>query len=80
MCDSMCFSAPEQKKEKFSVFREDILKQDYVSVKTLQRFAGKCNSLSLAIPGARMNTRVINASISKLVKYGGRAKMLGPLK
>ena len=36
-----------------------------VSVKTLQRITGKCVSYSLAVPGAQLFTRKMNAAISK---------------
>lgn len=36
-----------------------------ISVKTLQRIAGKCVSFSLAVPAAQLFTREMNAAISK---------------
>jgi hypothetical protein len=41
------------------------LKSCSTSVKTLQRIAGKCVSLALAVPAAQLFTREINAAISK---------------
>lgn len=80
MCDKMSFGIPPKKKEKFITLRESMLQKAAVSVQTLQRFTGKCISLSLAVPGARMNIRAVNASISKLLRFGGQAKMSGPMK
>ena len=37
----------------------------YVTVKTLQRLAGKCVSFSRAVPAARLFTREMNAAISQ---------------
>ena len=53
-CVTRCvkrFSLPKEKKIKFATLREDIL--SLASLKTLQRFAGKVISFSLAIPGSK---------------------------
>ena len=47
------FLIPEIKKKKFADLREYILKGRLVSIKTLQRFAGKISSFSLAVPSAQ---------------------------
>lgn len=39
-----------------------------VSIRTLQRFAGKCVSMGLAIPGAKLYCREVNNAISCGVK------------
>ena len=59
------FSLPNEKKEKFKTFRESILAEKKVCVKTLQKFAGKVISFALAVPAAKLYTREINANISK---------------
>ena len=54
-----------EKKVKFITFVRDILGNSYISVKTLQRLAGKCVSFSRAVPAARLFTREMNAAISQ---------------
>lgn len=44
---------------------QQILACKGISVKTLQRFTGKCVSFSLAVPGAILFTREMNLAISK---------------
>lgn len=41
---------PNDKREKFVILKESILKSEMVDVKTMQRFAGKCISMGLAVP------------------------------
>ena len=48
------FLIPEVKKKKFADLRESILLSRSVSVKTLQRFAGKVTSFSIAVPSAQL--------------------------
>ena len=55
---------PLDKKEKFIALRESILSQKEVNLKTLQRLAGKCVSMGLAIPAARLYCREMNTAIS----------------
>lgn len=62
------FSLPADKRQKFAELRESILKSNTVTVKTLQRFAGKANSFCLAVPAAKLYTREVNVSISKGMK------------
>lgn len=45
------FSMPEDKKRKFATLRDTILLERTVSLNTLQRFQGKCISLSLMVHG-----------------------------
>ena len=54
-----------KKKEKFIQLLRNITQSNQVDVKTLQRFAGKCISFTLAVPGARLFTNEINLAISK---------------
>ena len=65
-CDSekLAFLLPNEKKLFFIKLRDNILSSETVSLKTLQRFAGKCISLLLAIPAARLFSREINRAIS----------------
>ena len=62
------FSTPQDKKEKFAGLRESIICSKNVSVKTLQRFAGKAVSFSPALPAARLYTREVNTNISSGIK------------
>lgn len=70
---------PDDKKEKFIALRETILSCQDVHVRTLQRFAGKCVSMSLVIPGAKLYTREINAAISIGLRNSRKIKMTGAL-
>ena len=54
-----------EKKAKFIQLVKDILEKRSLTVKTLQRLAGKCVSFSLAFPAARLFTREVNVAISK---------------
>ena len=62
----LAFLLPPDKKLKFSIPREEILSSRCVGVKTLQRFAGKVISFSLAIPGCKLYTRETFKAISRL--------------
>ncbi|KAK3743267.1 hypothetical protein QZH41_016129, partial [Actinostola sp. cb2023] len=53
------------KKAKFAALREDILGKKSVTLKPLQKFAGKINSFSLVIPAARLYVRKVYDAISK---------------
>ena len=46
------FTLPADKKEKFAVLREHVLSNRTVSIKTLQRLAGKISSFCIAVPAA----------------------------
>ncbi|CAG2212994.1 unnamed protein product [Mytilus edulis] len=74
------FVLPEKKKVAFALLREDMLTQQVVSLKTLQRFAGKCISFMLAVPAARLYTREVNLAISKAVKNSRPVALEGRLK
>ena len=60
----MAFVLPEDKKLKFRTLREFILSQESVDLKTLQRFAGKTTSFSIAVPATRLYTRASFRAIS----------------
>ena len=55
--------------------RESLLRSKCVSVKSLQKFAGKVASFSLAVPAAGLFCRQVNASISKGIKSSRPIKM-----
>ena len=48
------FSIPEDKKEKFIALREEIVSLEQVPLNMLQRFQGKCISLTLMVPAAQL--------------------------
>ena len=56
---------PERKVRAFATLREYILGcKKIVDVKTLQRFQGKCVSLSLAVPVAKLYIRAMSRAIA----------------
>ena len=63
------FLIPKDKKTKFATLRESILSFACVSLKTLQRFAGKVVSFSLAIPGCKLYVREVFNAIAQLTRF-----------
>ena len=61
----MVFHLIAGKNGKFLNLIRESLSCRVVSVKTLQRLAGKCVSFSLVVPGALLFTREMNCTISK---------------
>ena len=68
----LAYILPEDKKFKFRELRESLLAGREVSIRTLQHFAGKCVSMGLAIPGAKLYCREVNNAISCGVKNSKR--------
>ena len=70
LCDSFrqAFLLPPNKKLKLKILREGILSARCVGVKTLQRFARKVISFSLAIPGCKLYVRETFEAISQLCR------------
>lgn len=58
------FILPKDKIMRFLELREYLLSCSELEVRSLQRFAGKCISFSLAIPAAKLYTIDVNRSIS----------------
>ena len=54
-----------KKRQSFLALVKDVLGKPFVTVKTLQRLAGKCVSFSLVVPAAKLFTREMNAAISR---------------
>ncbi|KAK3745186.1 hypothetical protein QZH41_008385, partial [Actinostola sp. cb2023] len=82
LCDSRrcAFILPEVKKEKFRALREKILSHEEIDVKSLQRFAGKTTSFSIAVPAARLYTRTCYPAIGISSKTPTRpVKVMGEL-
>ncbi|KAJ8319535.1 hypothetical protein KUTeg_002916 [Tegillarca granosa] len=71
---------PLDKKQKFIELREFILSLKEVDLKTLQRFSGKCISMSLAVPGCKLFCREVNAAISFCTKNSRKVKVSGALR
>ena len=69
-----------QKKQKFIDLIQETLTSRYVSVKTLQRLVGKCISLSLAVPAARLFTREMSAAISMCMRPSKPIAVQGALR
>lgn len=74
------FSMPEDKKQKFATLRDAILLERTVSLNTLQRFEGKCISLSLMVPAAKLYTRQIACTISQFSHCAKPIPMIGDLR
>lgn len=74
LCDSQrrAFILPQDKKEKFRTLRETILSQQETDLKSLQRFAGKTTSFSIAVPAARLYTRACYRTIGHACKTPAR--------
>ena len=70
------FLLPEDKKLKFSAFRDSLIESKVISAKSLQRFAGKIVSFSLAVPAAKLFCREVNFSIRKALKNSNPLKCL----
>jgi hypothetical protein len=68
LCNSLrqSFFIPQDKKLKFTALRESILSSSVVSLKTLQRFAGKAISLNLAIPSCKLYVREVFQVIGQM--------------
>ncbi|XP_069129670.1 uncharacterized protein [Argopecten irradians] len=71
---------PKDKKEKFVVLRELILSSGAVDVKTLQRFAGKCISMGLVVPGSKLFCREVNSAIATGIKNSRKVSIDGNLR
>lgn len=68
---------PDDNREKFVILKESILNSEMVDVKTMQRFAGKCISMGLAVPGAKWFCREVNAAISSSLKGSKHVSLSG---
>ena len=66
--ENECFRITEDKLLKFSLLRDSILSSKSISLITLQKFAGKCISFSIAVPGARLFTSECYTAMSVLLR------------
>ncbi|MES9881504.1 MAG: reverse transcriptase domain-containing protein [Sedimenticola sp.] len=71
---------PADKKDAFITLRDSILSVPYIDVRTLQRFAGKCVSMTLAIPAAQLYSREVNSAISFCLGNSRDIKVEGKLR
>lgn len=77
---SQAFRIPQDKKLAFIQLREQILGGNSVDLKTLQRFAGKALSLSLAIPGCKLHVREVFKAIAQSSRRSSASiRVRGPL-
>lgn len=74
------FILPHDKKHAFITLRNHILNSETVEVKTLQKFAGKCVSMNLVFPAARLYCREVNAAISRGLKNSRALQITGDLR
>jgi len=74
------FKLPEDKRENFKLLREKILDQKFVDLKWLQKFAGKCVSMAVAVPGALFYIREVNSAISVACRNSKPVLLSGRLK
>ena len=76
----LAFLLPKDKKLKFAALRNSLNESKVTSAKSLQRFAGKIVSFSLAVPAAKLFCREVNFNIGKALKNSKPIKMSDDLK
>ena len=74
------FKLPSDKQIAFGNLRKELLGKDFITLRDLQRLAGKCASMAIAIPGALFYTREMNLAISKAQKNSKPVALSGPLR
>lgn len=74
------FRVPDDKKQKLAILRKSILGQPKANLKTLQRFHGKCISLMVAAPAAKLYTAEVAMAISSATKNSRPVPVAGPLR
>jgi len=74
------FLIPQDKRIKFATLRDSILQSCTVSLKTLQRFAGKTTSFSIAVPAAQLYAREVYRAISLANRSSRPIKVVGDLR
>ena len=62
--EKQAFTLLLHKKQKFIALVKQALASNTIDLTTLQRLSGKCISLAIAVPGARLYTNEINQAIS----------------
>ena len=74
------FLNPQDKRIKFATLRGSILQCRTMSIKMLQRFAGKVTSFSLAVPAAQLYTREVYCALSLASRSSRPIKVVGDLR
>jgi hypothetical protein len=74
------FTLLPHKKEKFITLVKHALSLKTIDLTTLQRLSGKCISLALAVPGARLFTNEINQAISRATRSSRPIVISQPLR
>ena len=69
-----------EKREEFARLLEFLLSSEKVSLMDLEKLSGKCISMSLAVPGARLYTNEINMAVSRASKSSRPVLITGPLR
>lgn len=80
ICDSekQAFLLPQEKRDKFAALREDILSHKTVSLKNIQKFAGKTTSFALLVPAAKLFTNTTYQTISRGAKRADTQLRISP--
>lgn len=76
------FEIPSRKVASFAALREEILScKKSVNIKSMQRFQGKCISLSFAVPAAKLYIRNMSAAIASCSGEGhGQVRLTASLR
>ena len=78
--EEQAFILLPHKKKKFLTLLKQALSSESIDLVTLQRLGGKCISMVLAVPGARLYTNEINLALSRAVRSSRPVKLSGPLR
>ena len=78
--EKQAFILLPHKKEKFLILLTQALSSETIDLVTLQRLGGKCISMALAVPGARLYTNEINLALARAVRSSRPVKLSGPLR
>ena len=80
ICDSekQAFLLPQDKRVKFAALREDILSHKTVSLKNLQKFAGKTTSFALLVPAAKLFSNTTYQTISRGARLANTQFRISP--
>ena len=62
----------------YASLRESILEKNSVSLKNLQKFAGKTTSISLLVPAAKLYINCVFRAIAKIIGKGKLPVNLSP--
>eukprot|EP00904_Undaria_pinnatifida_P011838 jgi/Undpi1/7785/HiC_scaffold_23.g10258.m1 len=78
ICDTVAcrFEAPQDKLEKLEVILTETVTSGAITFRTLEKLAGKCTSLSVAVPVAALYTHHMYRQIAKFQRTGGRKKSM----